>query len=112
MEYLDLIIKVGGAITGSGIIVGLFVAIWKFANKLKDSIDNLNSDIKDLKDHTDENYMGILRLIIMSDEMPIGERIVAGDKYLKNNGNGEIKKFLKENFNITDTTDNATHYKK
>jgi hypothetical protein len=44
--------------------------------------------------------------------MPIGERIVAGHKYLKNGGNGEVKAFLKEEFNITDTVDDATHYKK
>lgn len=110
MEYLDLIIKCGAVITALGVIVGLFVKFWKIANKMKETIDKINGDLAELKAHSDENYMGILRLTIMSSEMPIGERIVAGDKYLKNNGNGAVKKFLKEEFDITDTVENSTHY--
>jgi hypothetical protein len=69
-------------------------------------------DLQDLKEHSNENYMSLLRLTIMSSEMPIGERIVAGYKYLENDGNGEVKQFLKSEFNITDTVDEAEHYKK
>jgi hypothetical protein len=48
----------------------------------------------------------------MSNEMPIGERINAGYKYLQEGGNGDVKRFLKEEFNIDETVDQASHYKK
>lgn len=103
---MDLIIKIGSVITAIGIIGGAFAWFFKFAAK------ELSKTLSDLKEHANENYMGILRLTIMSSEMPIGERIVAGHKYLKNGGNGEVKQFLKNEFNITDTVDEATHYRK
>lgn len=103
---MDLIIKIGGVITAIGVIFGAVVWFLKLATK------ELNKMLTELKEHSHENYMGILRLTIMSREMPIGERIVAGHKYLEKGGNGEVKQFLKNEFNITDTVDDATHYKK
>ena len=35
-----------------------------------------------------------LRLTIMSEEMPMAERLIAGQKYVKLGGNGDVKKFL------------------
>ena len=43
--------------------------------------------------HTDENYIGLLRLTVMSEEMPISERIIAGKKYIDAGGNGDVKQF-------------------
>ena len=112
MFYLDGIIKAAAVLSACGVIIGGVVAIWRFIVKLSNTTRELNQTLEDLKMHSDENYMGILRLTIMSHEMPIGERIVAGHKYLANNGNGEVKAYLKKEFNITDTVDNAEHYKK
>lgn len=101
MQYIDMVIKLSAFAGALGILIGIFVKI--------------NSFIKDAKEafeHNEENYMAILRLTIMSSEMPIGERIIAGHKYLEKGGNGDIKKFLKEEFNITHTVDTAPHYKK
>ena len=39
-------------------------------------------------------YLAILRLTIMSEEMPMAERLIAGEKYKKMGGNGDVKKFL------------------
>lgn len=108
MGYLDGIIKTAAVLSALGVIIGVCVALFRFIVKL----NKFNETLADLKTHSDENYMSLLRLTIMSNEMPIGERIVAGHKYLKNGGNGDVKKFLKEEFNITDTVDEATHYKK
>lgn len=104
----DGIIKAAAVLSALGVILGVGVAFWRFVSK----INAFNETLTDLKTHSNENYMSLLRLTIMSHEMPIGERIVAGHKYLKNGGNGEVKAFLKEEFNITDTVDEATHYKK
>ena len=106
MNYLDAIIKAAAVLGALGVIYGVTMKVLNIVVKpLKDALT-------DLKNHSHENYMGILRLTIMSNEMPIGERIVAGHKYLKNGGNGEVKAFLKSEFNIEETVDTAEHYKK
>lgn len=106
MGYLDWIIKVAAALTAIGVI-------WRVVrnfNKAMLAFSAATKDLQDLKEHSNENYMSLLRLTIMSSEMPIGERIVAGDKYLKNGGNGEVKRFLESEFNIKETVDDASHY--
>lgn len=102
---MDYIIKVAAALSALGVI---FAA----GRKIINAVNSVVTDIKDLKAHSNENYMSLLRLTIMSSEMPIGERIVAGHKYLKAGGNGEVKRFLESEFNITETVDEAEHYKK
>ena len=111
METVDFIIKCAALLSALGVIIASAVTVIRAANKVKHSIDGVNNSIKDLKEHATENYMGVLRLTIMSNEMPIGERIVAGHKYLNNGGNGEVKKFLKEKFNIDAPISEASHYK-
>jgi hypothetical protein len=112
MDYLDLIIKIASGITALGVIITLAVKFLNKLNEVRKSINEFKVSTKKLEDHTEENYMSILRLVIMSSEMPIGERINAGYKYLENDGNGEVKAYLKEKFNITKTVDEAPHYKK
>lgn len=112
MNYLDGIIKAAAVLTALGVIFGIGVKAWRFIVKLNNTTKALNDTLTDLKTHSHENYMSLLRLTIMSHEMPIGERIVAGHKYLKEGGNGEVKAFLKNEFNITETVDEAEHYKK
>ena len=112
LETIDLIIKFAALLSALGIIIAAAVKVIKVANAVKNSVDSFHSSIEDLKEHSDENYMSLLRLTIMSNEMPIGERIVAGHKYLTKGGNGDVKKYLKEHFNITETVDEASHYKK
>lgn len=106
MDALDLIIKLGSGITAVGIIFGVIVGALKIVFK------PILKKLTHLETHSEENYMNVLRLTIMSEEMPIGERINAGYKYLQNGGNGDVKKFLKEKFNITDSVNDAPHYKK
>lgn len=83
MEILECIIKIGGAITALIVIVKAVV-----------SLVHLADDIKDIKKHTFENYLTCLRLTVMSHDMPIGERIIAGDAYIKAGGNGEVKHYI------------------
>lgn len=52
-------------------------------------------EIKSLKEHSKKNYLGILRLTIMSEEMPVSERIIAGREYIDEGGNGDVSKFYK-----------------
>ena len=112
MEYIDLIIK-GAALLGAiGVIVGVVIKAVKFIVGIANKIELLTETIGELKSHSQENYMSLLRLTIMSSEMPIGERINAGYKYLENKGNGEVKKFLINELDITEPVAHAPHYKK
>lgn len=111
MEIIDFIIKLAAGLSALGVIIAAAAKVISVANKVKHSVEEFRISIDDLKEHSSENYMGILRLTIMSSEMPIGERIVAGHKYLNLGGNGEVKKFLKEKFNIDEPVSEASHYK-
>ena len=111
METIDFIIKVAAFLSALGVIIAAALKVISVANRVKNSVECFNTSVQDLKEHSNENYMGILRLTIMSSEMPIGERIVAGHKYLKRGGNGDVKKFLKEKFNIDEPVSEASHYK-
>lgn len=44
----------------------------------------------------DSQYLSILRLTIMSEEMPMSERLIAGREYIQHGGNGDVKAFLHE----------------
>lgn len=94
METLEAIIKIGGAITGVLIIWRAVVAIVHF-----------NDRLKKIQEHSEENYLTGLRLTVMSHDMPIGERIAAGKKYIEAGGNGEVKTYIINELHVNDVID-------
>lgn len=86
---LDAIILWGGV---AGAITAILVLIGMIFSKIKKIFKMFN----DMKEHTTENYLNNLRLVIMSEEMPIEERLRAGEKYIKAGGNGQVKAFYKK----------------
>ena len=56
----------------------------------------LGEKVDKLAAHTDENYLGLLRLTVMSEEMPVSERIIAGKKYIDAGGNGDVRHYYEE----------------
>ena len=64
--------------------------------KVVEEVKSLKEDVKTQEEHTKKNYLGILRLTIMSEEMPVSERIIAGKEYIDHGGNGDVSKFYKE----------------
>ena len=76
-------------LTFAGICVTVIVSNKKANAKLQEKVDML-------VEHDKEQHLAILRLTIMSEEMPISERIIAGDKYVKKGGNGEVKKYYQK----------------
>ena len=78
-----------GVLTFLGICVTVY-----FANKKSNK--NLEEKVDRLVEHDQDQYLSILRLTIMSKEMPISERIIAGDKYVKKGGNGDVKKYYQK----------------
>lgn len=78
----------------AGAITAILVLIGRVLSKLRKIIKMFNT----LQEHTEENYLNNLRIIIMSPDMPMGERLNAGEKYIKAGGNGEVKAFYKKLF--------------
>lgn len=83
------IVLIESVFTFAGVCLTVIVTNRKASKKLEEKVDRLI-------EHDEDQYLSILRLTIMSPEMPISERIIAGDKYEKKGGNGEVKKYYQQ----------------
>lgn len=91
---IETVKEIAAFITAASTIAGFFVAIYKVFKKFDKKLSNI-------EEHTKENYIDIKRLTFVSKDMPIGERLDAGEKYVKSGGNGEVKvqyKVLKKEY--------------
>lgn len=80
---------IDGLLTLAGVCITVFVANRKANAKLETKVDKL-------VEHDEDQYLSLLRLTIMSEDMPVSERIIAGDKYVKKGGNGDVKKYYQQ----------------
>ena len=80
----NFIIVVGGVVSALTIITATSIKIYKFIRKWEKCVEEMS-------EHSLDNYLSVKRLTIMSHEMPLSERIAAGEKYIKAGGNGEVK---------------------
>lgn len=80
----EKIIFIASLLTALGVIIAAVVKVYRFIRKWEKWVDEQT-------EHSLDNYLSIKRLTIMSHEMPLSERIAAGDKYIKYGGNGEVK---------------------
>lgn len=87
------IILIASVLTAVGTIIAVAIKVYKFVRKCEVWIEKKDK-------HDEAQYRDILRLIIMTPEMPLSERIAAGDIYVnKLNGNGGVKKKYEELLN-------------
>ena len=85
MEHIaKVLIEIAAVLSALGVIGGAGHKIYKVFKGILDKLSNVEK-------YQREDYLGILRLTIMSEEMPLEERIAAGDKYIKLGGNGAVK---------------------
>ena len=84
MELIESIILSASVLTALGVIIATAVKVYKFVRKWEIWVE-------EQREHNLDNYLSIKRLTIMSHEMPLSERIAAGEKYIKYGGNGEVK---------------------
>ena len=77
-------------------IVGVIKKVQKFFKDLKESVDTL-------LEHDADQYKQILKLTVMTETMPLSERIAAAKKYLALGGNGDVKKYYEEHLKPYDT---------
>lgn len=104
MNELTQTILLWGSIAGAIAAVGALIAkIVKVAKSTKDYFTDLKSNVDTLLKHDHTQYMAILRLTVMSDNIPLSERIIAGKEYLDNDGNGDVQKYYDEVLKPHDT---------
>lgn len=89
-DFTEQIIATAAILSAIGVIITAIVTAYRFVRKW--------DKWREKKDeHDKENYKAILRLVIMTPEMPLSERIEAGDIYVNIlNGNGGVKQKYKE----------------
>lgn len=93
MSWYDALLWLGTLI---GAITAIVVAVKNAVKPFKDAqkeIEETSKNVKKLMEHDKEQYLSILRLTLMSPDVPISERIIAGDKYIKAGGNGDCKHY-------------------
>ena len=80
------------------VILALLGTVWKLSKPLKDIVQRLDR----VEQYQHNDYLCMLRLTIMAEEMPMEERLTAGEKYVKPfrkeadlvlNGNSDLKYF-------------------
>jgi hypothetical protein len=77
--------------------IGMVVVTWitvHYSNKKSNK--GLEGKVDKLVENDKDQYLAILRLTIFEENLPISERIIAGDKYLKKGGNGDTKKYYEQ----------------
>lgn len=102
-ELTQDIILWGGV---AGAIVAIIALIVKAVNAVKSGVTyftDLKKSVDTLIEHDHTQYMAILRLTVMSDNIPLSERINAGKEYLKEHGNGDVQSYYNEVLKPHDT---------
>lgn len=74
------------------ILAGGATVIFKIINPIAAVLKK----IEKLEKHQKETHLLTLRIAVVSNEMPLEERIKAGDEYVKMGGNGAVKHLYEE----------------
>ena len=90
MDLNDYISLIPGILTGLSVIITAIITCYKLVRKVDNWVKR-----KDKQDT--ELYVQVLRLVIMTPEMPLSERIAAGDTYVNElHRNGAVKQKYNE----------------
>ena len=90
----------------AGACTAIVVAIVKLVRAAKNGVQwftDLKKSVDTLIEHDHVQYMAILRLTVMSDNIPLSERINAGKEYLREHGNGDVEQYYNEVLKPHDT---------
>lgn len=86
------VLLIASVLTALTVIVTAAVKVYRTAVKVYRFIREWETWIEKKDKHDEAQYRDILRLIIMTPEMPLSERIAAGDVYVNQlHGNGGVK---------------------
>lgn len=62
-------------------------------DRIEQKQDQQDKRLAKLEEHGDLQYLSLLRLTVMDTDMPMSERLMAGQEYLDRGGNGDVKHF-------------------
>ena len=90
MNLIEIVVISASVITSTTVIITALATAYKFIRKW-------DKWVKQKDKHDVEQYVQILRLVIMTPEMPLSERISAGDTYVNElHRNGAVKQKYNE----------------
>lgn len=90
MDLVEIIVLIASIVTSLSVILTAIVTAYRFIRKW-------DKWVKQKDKHDIEQYVQILRLVIMTPEMPLSERIAAGDTYVNElHRNGAVKQKYNE----------------
>lgn len=90
MTLIEIIVLTASIITSLTVVLTAIITAYKFIRKW-------DKWVKEKDKHDIEQYVQILRLVIMTPEMPLSERIAAGDTYVNElHRNGAVKQKYNE----------------
>lgn len=78
---MDTIILLGSLISAIGILIGALIKLYTFIKKVDTKFENYEETIK-------QNTISILKLALLDENLPISDRLHAGEQYLALGGNG------------------------
>ena len=97
MDEVTQSIILWGAVAGA--LMGIITLVVKIVKASKNAVkyfSDLKENVDTLLVHDNAQYMAILRLTVMSDNIPLSERINAGKEYLEKKGNGDVKDYYEK----------------
>ena len=94
MSWYDAIILLAELVGAVTVIIVAITKITKPIKAMQKDVAETKAKVASLGGHEEENYMSLLRLTVMSSDMPLSERILAGRKYIEGGGNGDVKKWV------------------
>ncbi len=63
-------------------------------DRIEKKQDQQDSRLAKLEEHGDLQYQSLLRLTVMDSDMPMSERLMAGQEYIDRGGNGDVRHFF------------------
>lgn len=81
----DNIMFIATILGGIGTIIGILYKMYKFVRNIEEKYEEMNELIK-------ENTIHILKIAVLNEDLPITDRINAGERYMSLGGNGFVKK--------------------
>lgn len=93
---MEPLLLAGAAASAAAAVLSLLAFLFRNGRRITRYFEAQAQDLATVKRHDREQYLAILRLTIVSQEMPITERIKAGDEYIKAGGNGAVQRLYEQ----------------
>lgn len=93
MNWYEWLLAIAGGVTAISAITAFALKIVRAIKRWVEKVDKAFQNVDTLVKHDREQYLSILRLTMMNSEMPISERLIAGERYLNEGGNGDCKDY-------------------